>query len=139
MKPLKKIFVLFLAFVYSIASSGMLLSEHYCGGEYVDSQIEWVAGVTNAELCGSCGMEAEEDNACCESKTQHLKKTIDQQSDYHQVWNFVTWVSVLPTEIAIYYTPAPDSYLSEQSVLYQLQKPPPKTLPIFKEICCYRI
>lgn len=132
---MKKFFVVLLALVYFVAGSGMLLRQHYCGGEYVATQVDF-SSLANTEMCDDCGMEEEEDG-CCESKTLVVKKTIEQQNNEFQVWDFQHYsFDLLP----IFVLPCfKELAQTDLVVLLPLQKPPPKLFPIFKENCCFRI
>lgn len=137
---MKKSIVFFLILLHSVASSGLLLSHHYCGGEYVATQMDLSGGVMNAELCDGCGdTEEDEDSACCESKEQLIKKTIELQHDQHQEWDGsygnYDWALVVHQ----YFSGPSFSFASELPVLYKLQRPPPLGIALYKEICCYRI
>lgn len=132
---LKRIFVVILALLYFVAGSGMLLRQHYCGGEFVAAQVDF-ANLAHSEMCDDCGMEEEEDG-CCESKTLIVKKTIEQQNIEGQSWDLpFQSFDLLP----IFTIPfVPESRIPCTVALQALQKPPPKAIALFKEICCFRI
>lgn len=132
---MKKIFVVILALIYFVAGSGMLLRQHYCGGDYVATKVDF-STLANTELCDDCGMEEGEDG-CCESKSLIVKKTIEQQTNEFQTWDFQCHsFDLLPIFIIPLFQ---EVRLPSLVVLQALQKPPPKSIPIFKEVCCFRI
>lgn|GEM_PF-3552687 len=132
----KKFFVVILALVYFVAGSGLLLRNHYCGGEYVASQIEFTS-LAQTELCDACGMEEEEQGGCCESKTTFIKKAFEHQ--LFEVQDFVP-ASMVSDVLPVFFIPQLKQItLPSRFVVQILQRPPPKIVPIFKEICCFRI
>jgi hypothetical protein len=132
----KKILVVILALVYFVAGSGLLLRNHYCGGEYVATQLDFTS-LSQTELCDSCGMEEEEEGGCCESKSTFIKKAFDQQiSESQDVALTFFELDLLPPFII---PKLNQTRLPKLVALQPLQKPPPKSFPIFKEICCFRI
>lgn len=132
---MKKFLVVILALVYFVAGSGLLLRNHYCGGEYVASQIDFTS-LAQTELCDSCGMEEEEDG-CCESKSTFIKKAFDQQ--IFEVQDFVPALMVADVLPLFIIPQLKQVRLPNRVALQALQKPPPKTVSLLKEICCFRI
>jgi hypothetical protein len=133
---LKKIFVVFLALVYFVAGSGLLLRQHYCGGDYVGTQID-LSSLNDTEMCISCGMEEEEQGGCCENKVSLIKKTVEHQLFSFQVWDFTAVLFDIAPNIV-----SPIASLRRMfciKVLLTLQKPPPKPIALYKEIACFRI
>lgn len=113
----------------------MLLRQHYCGGEYVATQVDF-SSLANTELCDDCGME-EGDEGCCESKSLIVKKTIEQQTNEFQTWDIPFHsLELLPVFTILY---VQEQRIPRLVALQALQKPPPKSIPIFKEVCCFRI
>lgn len=133
---MKKILVVILALVYFVAGSGFLLRNHYCGGEYVATQLDFTS-LSQVEWCDSCGME-EEEGGCCESKTTFVKKAFDQQIS--ELQDEVSVPFFLAELLPRFIIPCLSQVrLPKLVALQALQKPPPKTISIFKEICCFRI
>jgi hypothetical protein len=131
----KRIFIVLLALVYFVAASGMLLRQHYCAGAFVATQIDF-SSLGSTELCDDCGMEAEE-GSCCESKTLMFKKTIEQQIIEFQSWDIPFSPFDLLPIFTIPVVPKPSA--TGLIALQAFPKPPPKSIPIFKEICCFKI
>jgi hypothetical protein len=132
---LKRIFILLLALLYFVAGSGMLLRQHYCAGEFVATQVDF-SSLGSTEMCDDCGME-EEEGGCCESKTLILKKTIEQQINEIHSWDIpFCSVDLLPV-FTIPIIPKPS--VTRLIALQAFPKPPPKSIPLFKEFCCFKI
>lgn len=131
----KRFLVSILAFVYFFAASGLLLRQHYCMGDLIETQIDF-GQYTASEPCSDCGMEQGEDN-CCESKTQLVKKVQDQKITEVQALAFTGIVAdVLP----IFFLPRVfQPSLKESVIVTALQKPPPDGLPVFLKICNLRV
>lgn len=126
---MKRIFVTILALVYFVAGSGMLLRQHYCMGDLVETQIDFGQLVVT-ETCGDCGEEEAEDS-CCESKIKLVKKVEDQKISEYQVLNLS---GLLTDIIPVFIIPEPTITVFKESVpVLALQKPPPKSLPVFLE------
>jgi hypothetical protein len=62
----KKLLAILLLFVYTAASSGTVMSAHFCMGELAGISI----GEKQQEQCGYCGME---DAGCCHDLLQIVK------------------------------------------------------------------
>jgi hypothetical protein len=62
----KKLFAILLLLVYTAASSGTVMSAHFCMGEFAGISI----GEKQQEQCGYCGME---DAGCCHDLLQVVK------------------------------------------------------------------
>jgi len=125
----KRLFVTILSLVYFVASSGVLLRQHYCGGDLIETQIDFGQLVVG-NTCGDCGME-EEEGSCCESKIKLVKKVEDQKITDFQVLN----LSDFPTDLlpTFFVYPAAPALKIEAVTVLALQKPPPKSLPVFLE------
>ena len=63
---MKKLLAIFLLLVYTAASSGTVMSAHFCMGELAGISI----GEKQQEQCGYCGME---DAGCCHDLLQIVK------------------------------------------------------------------
>ena len=132
---MKRIFIVLLALVYFVAASGMLLRQHYCAGAFVATQIDF-SSLGSTELCDDCGMEAEE-GSCCESKILMVKKTIEQQINEIHSWDIpFCFIDLLPV-CTIPSMPRPS--VTRLIALQAFPKPPPKSIPLFKEFCCFKI
>jgi hypothetical protein len=132
---LKKFLVVLLALLYFVAGSDLLLRQHYCGGDFVAAQLD-LFSIGEKEMCTSCGME-EEEGGCCENKATILKKAFDQQLSNVLIWLFDG--SPIDIVTSFVFSFSPNIRIPELKVLLPLQKPPPKTISIFKEVCCFRI
>lgn len=131
----KRFFVTILSLVYFVASSGMLLRQHYCMGDLVETQIDFGQIVAD-NACSDCGMEEAEDS-CCESKIKLVKKVQDERSYEAQVLNLADITTDLIPAFFIF-TPV-HVVLRESVAVVALQKPPPKSIPVFLEIRNLRI
>ena len=132
---MKRFLVSILAFVYFFAASGLLLRQHYCMGDLIETQIDF-GQYTASEPCSDCGMEQGEDS-CCQSKVKLIKKVQDQKIAEVQALAFTVIVAdVLP----VFFLPrAFQASLKESVVVLALQKPPPDGLPIFLKIRNLRV
>lgn len=63
---MKKLLAILLLLVYTAASSGTVMSAHFCMGELAGISI----GEKNQDACGYCGME---DAGCCHDLQQVVK------------------------------------------------------------------
>ena len=132
---MKRILVTILSLVYFVASSGVLLRQHYCMGDLVETQIDF-GQLVATNTCGDCGMEEGEDS-CCESKMKLVKKVEDQKPADFQVLNLVSLTTdLLPV---FFVNPAAPAAVAEQVSVLALQKPPPKSVPVFLEYRNLRI
>lgn len=123
----KRFLVSILAFVYFFAASGLLLRQHYCMGDLIETQIDF-GQYAASEPCSDCGMDQGEDS-CCQSKVKLLKKVQDQKVAEVQALAFTSLVAdVLP----VFFIPGTFQVTLKESVpLAALQKPPPDSLPVF--------
>ncbi|MBL7711196.1 MAG: hypothetical protein JNL13_01975 [Chitinophagaceae bacterium] len=124
---MKRFLVSIVVFVYFFAASGLLLRQHYCMGDLIETQIDF-GQYAASEPCADCGMDQGEDS-CCESKTKLIKKVQDQKITEVQALSFTGFVAdVLP----VFSIPrAFQSALQESVLVTDLQKPPPDPLPVF--------
>jgi hypothetical protein len=91
----KKLLAILLLLVYTAASSGTVMSAHFCMGEFAGISI----GEKQQEQCGYCGME---DAGCCHDLLQVVKLddtqlekassiSLDYKfADFHPTSNFPT-------------------------------------------------
>ncbi|MBM3443931.1 MAG: hypothetical protein FJX83_02965 [Bacteroidetes bacterium] len=63
---MKKVFIVLLLLVHTLASSGVVLSTHYCMGDFAGISI----GATEEDGCGTCGMKGSD---CCHDAVAILK------------------------------------------------------------------
>ena len=63
---MKKLLAILLLLVYTAASSGTVMSTHFCMGEFAGISI----GEKQQDQCGYCGME---DAGCCHDLMQEVK------------------------------------------------------------------
>lgn len=126
---MKKILVTILSLVYFVASSCVLLRQHYCMGDLVDTQIDF-GQLVATNTCGDCGMEEGEDS-CCESKMKFIKKIEDQKATDFQVLSLDYFSADLLPNFYIY--PAIPVAAHRAVPVLALQKPPPKSVPVFLE------
>jgi hypothetical protein len=92
----KKLLSIFLLLVYSTASSGTVMSAHFCMGELAAITI----GEKQEKACGYCGME---DAGCCHD----LSKVVKLDNSQLQKTPTVTFVQfiLLPVQVQ-YQTPS---------------------------------
>jgi hypothetical protein len=131
----KRFLVSIIAFVYFFASSGLLLRQHYCMGDLIETQIDF-GQYTASEPCADCGMEQGEDS-CCESKTKLIKKVQEQKTTEVQALAFTSLMTDILPVFFIHRTFKPA--LKESVILAALQKPPPDGLPVFLKIRNLRV
>lgn len=72
---MRKLLTIFLAFVYLVTTSGIVISTHYCMGEVKGHAF----GQNNDHLCNTCGMTNE---GCCHDDLSILKVNDDHQQVY---------------------------------------------------------
>ena len=105
---MKKLFSILLLLVYTAASSGTVMSAHFCMGE--------LAGITIGEkqekACGFCGME---DAGCCHdvSKVVKLDNSQLQKTPTLTIGQFI-----LPLVQVDYQIPSNLSFLRRTSALF---------------------
>ena len=63
---MKKIFILILAFVYLVVSSGIVVNMHYCMGKLADVSYN----IPGDSHCGICGMD---NSGCCHDDIKVVK------------------------------------------------------------------
>jgi len=63
----KKLLVLFLLMVYTVAGNGAVLSIHFCMGDYSGISFEQ----KESPICGKCGMK--DKDGCCHDEVQIIK------------------------------------------------------------------
>lgn len=133
---MKRFAVIILACVYFVACSGMLLRQHFCMGDLIETQID-LGQIAHISTCGDCGME-ESESSCCESKVKLVKKVDDQQAGSYFLLSQPDMVAELPYLFSFCFVNAPECHLRQVTVAL-LPKPPPKDIPVFLEIRNLRI
>ncbi len=82
---LKKIVLISLLAVYSIATMGANVHSHFCMNKFVS----WSFFEEKDTTCGKCGMKEEDKSGCCKDEHQHYKLDTDhQKSDTALVLHF---------------------------------------------------
>ena len=76
---MKKLLIFAMAFLVLLSSSGVMMSMHYCMGEFTGSSIS--LSYNNAANCTTCGMEKKENTkkGCCHDIKTLLKNSVDQK------------------------------------------------------------
>ncbi len=72
---LKKIVLISLLAVYSIATMGATVHLHFCMNRFVG----WSFFEEKDGKCGKCGMEEQDKEGCCKDEHQHFKLDTDHQ------------------------------------------------------------
>jgi hypothetical protein len=88
----KKLLSIFLLLVYSTASSGTVMSAHFCMGELAAITI----GEKQEKACGYCGME---DAGCCHD----LSKVVKLDNSQLQKTPTLTFVQFILLPIQVHY------------------------------------
>lgn len=133
---LKRIFVAFLAFTYLLAGSGLLLRQHYCMGEFVSAEIDYNI-ISDLIFAEDCGADIHDEDSCCSNQLQLVKKQQEQKITTALELSAAPIVAIVPAQ--------PQYFVSNSlcdncsSIVTELQKPPPKSLPIFLAIRDLRI
>jgi hypothetical protein len=87
----KKSIAFILAFFYLAISSGVVINLHYCMNK-VDSVQYYQEGT---DICGKCGMHADEANGCCHDEIKVVKLSDDHQPSA---------IQFLPAAISVEFT-----------------------------------
>ena len=72
---MKKIILISLLAVYSIATIGATVHLHFC----MDRFVGWSFFEKKDAICGKCGMEEQDKEGCCKDEHQHFKLDTDHQ------------------------------------------------------------
>lgn len=133
---MKKCVVLILALAYLFSGTGMLLKQHFCGGEFVSEEIDFrdIAPPSIHEF--SCPASDDKDS-CCATHVKLIKKNQDQKVAASIDWAPLE-VCYLGSNLPIAYPSI--AYFSDVAAdLLPLQKPPPKSIPIYVSFCTWLI
>lgn len=99
---MKKFFVTILAFLYLGATSGAMVTMHYCMGELANTELGQSSAAT---ACKKCGMDkprsglAGTKNGCCEDLFKFVKDNSDQkiaEAGFQFVFQFTTDLPIQP-------------------------------------------
>lgn len=132
----KKCIVLILALAYLFAGTGILLKQHFCGGEFVSEELDF-RDIAPPSVHALCEQASDESDSCCATHVQLIKKNQDQKVSASLEWSLLE-VCDLPSNANIAYPVF--SYYSELGAnLLPLQKPPPQSVPIYLTLCTWRI
>lgn len=133
---LKRIFVAFLAFTYLLSGSGLLLRQHYCMGEFVSAEIDYNI-ISDLIFCEDCGSDVLDEDVCCSDQLQLVKKEQEQKITTTLELSAAPIMAIAPTQSQYFVS----NILCDNcpSTVTELQKPPPKSLPIFLAIRDLRI
>ena len=72
---MKKIILISLLAVYSIATIGATVHLHFC----MDRFVGWSFFEKKDAICGKCGMKEQDKEGCCKDEHQHFKLDTDHQ------------------------------------------------------------
>lgn len=126
---MKKLLVIILLTIHTLASSGMVLSAHYCMGDFAGIKIGH--NTEKPDHCPSCGMK---DMGCCHDEPQLIK--LDNTDIQKTAVAFPDFKISLP--VTLQYRSTLNAVLPKSSVQrlqsFEIGRP-----PTYKLICVYRI
>ena len=125
---MKKLFSILLLLIYTAASSGTVMSTHFCMGEFAGISI----GENQQEQCGYCGME---DAGCCHDLLQVVKldgSQLEKASTVTFDYKFSDRTTTPTFPVFIFFS-------SEKNKLRQSFSTDPDGPPIYLRNCVFRI
>lgn len=125
---MKKLLSIFLFLVYTAASSGTVMSAHFCMGELAGISI----GEKEHKTCGYCGME---DASCCHDLQQVVKmdgSQLEKSSTPSLAFKLFTLskIAYVPVNFKVW------DYKDQFTVASLIQRGSP---PIYLKNCVFRI
>jgi hypothetical protein len=132
----KRVFVILFAITCLIAGSGLLFREHFCGGEFVEAEVDFASIVPPSDCCSNL-TNNEDDDSCCKTKIKLVKQLQDQQANAQQVLPDFIFFDI-PLSLATCVCQIPSDDVACEAII-PLQKPPPWPVPLFLEFCNWRI
>jgi hypothetical protein len=133
---MKKVFTIFLLFIYSFTSVGATVHQHLCMGKLVETAIRAVA--SKKDSCLRCGMNLQQEkDHCCKDKPTQIKLKSEHQP--------------LPVPDQIKFIPVPvideflgcsfSELLSIENVGHATSSPPglAESIPLFISNAVFRI
>jgi hypothetical protein len=137
----KSIVTIALLVLYSFASFGATVSQHFCMNQYVGATIEHLGHFEQtANACGKCGMtEDATKNGCCKTKTVQVKLEQSQKAVDGFLFKLFTDVAILPqssfgAEHAVSILPIPVN-----KPTYYSSPPDKQGEPLYLIFCTYLI
>lgn len=132
---MKKVFVTILAFLYLGASSGAMVTMHYCMGQLADTQL----GQNKAKSCQKCGMAKTTPNkkGCCKDVHQFIKDNSDQKTTEAGIQLLHLTATVQPALYAFQWY----DFTGSQTVTHPVNHSPPYQSgpPLFIRNCVFLI
>ena len=125
---MKKLLAILLLLVYTAASSGTVMSTHFCMGEFAGISI----GEKQQEECGYCGME---DAGCCHDLLQVVKIDDSQLVKASSVTFDYKFFALTPTTAL----PILLLFKGERNILISRSSIDPGGPPIYLRNCVFRI
>jgi hypothetical protein len=126
---MKKVLAIVLAVTYLAIASGVVVSVHYCMGEKAGVAI----GETNADTCGTCGMDNE---GCCHDDVS-VVKIQDSHSMATAHVDFVKAVAITQKFPAVFHT---ESLITAATPVGTAHGPPTAVaVPRYIQHCVFRI
>lgn len=125
---MKKLLAIVLLLVYTAASSGTVMSTHFCMGEFAGISI----GEKQQEQCGYCGME---DAGCCHDLLQVVKldgSQLEKSSSATLDYKFSAYTPIPSLPIVLLFK-------GEKNKLSQSSSTDPDGPPIYLRNCVFRI
>lgn len=119
-----------------MAGSGLLLRQHYCMGEFVSAEIDCNI-ISDLIFSEDCGADLHDEDACCSDEFKLVKKEQEQKITTSLVLSAASIMAIVPVQLQYYVSNTLCDNCS--SIVTELQKPPPKSLPIFLAIRDLRI
>jgi hypothetical protein len=106
---MKKLIIAILAFAYLGASTGLVVTTHYCMGVLAS----WNLGNHHSATCGQCGMEKKNQGACCTDEHKFFKASPDQKLSEPAFYKAQLQVAALPSPFIAFSEPTPTFYTIE--------------------------
>lgn len=129
-KIMKKLVAILVALLYIAVSSGFTVNMHYCMGKLAGVKLQAHAD----KHCNKCGKSGK----CCKDEIRFCKADFSHEAAAKVQANTAPAVKVLTLPVIIY--TAPPATIIRQFTAYHLHGPPGQgAIPLFKQLCVYRI
>jgi hypothetical protein len=122
---MKRFTAMFLTAIYLLASVGVAVNVHYCGGK-----VAFVKLYTGANC--PCG-DAMDEDGCCHDETVLFQLEDEQRSVSHKFEFNSQWAGLQVLEVPLVHDPLPEQPGNINLAFFNL--PPPPDLPVWLTNC----